>query len=514
MSAQNVNWEGVPVNMKRITKFTGAGVVLLIILVVVLILALSSTVNIAADEVGVVQKKLLGRKLPSGRIIAVDGENGYQADILMPGWHFWKFPWMYKIDKKKDTQIKDGFVGLLTAKDGKSLPPDTTYAPEWEEPDKMRDAKYFLTEGNGYKGPQLTVLTPGNHKINTALFEVEMVPVLNVKVGQAAVIKSNVGERIDAADRLVPVGNRGVWNKALTEGKYFWNTEAKEVILIDIRQVKVSYTSKMETGERTKGQPMESINVRSQDGYTFPVEVRVTYEIDPKNAPQVVAKIGDDDLILDKVVTPRVRAIFRNNAEKVKALDYVQSRTIQEDQSLKMLTEDLAKYGITMLEVSIGEVGDEASLGTLLKTLTDREIALQEQTTFEEQQRAAEKEKALKRTVQEAEEENRLATAAYGVKVADEDRKKVIIAAEAEAEQIRLVADAKAQAYKMISEVVGPQNAALLEIMKLVATENIQITPDVMVSGGTSGTTEALMGTMLKGMLDNQGMVQPVETKK
>ena len=503
MSAQNTNWEGVPVNINRITKFTGAGIVLFIVLIVVLILALSSTVNIAADEVGIVQKKLLGRKLPSGRIIAVNGENGFQADLLMPGWHFWKFPWMYKIDKKKDLQIKDGMVGLVTAKDGRSLPADTFYAPKWENPDKMIGAKYFLTEGNGYKGPQLTVLKPANYKINTALFDVKIVPILNVKVGQAAVIKSNVGPRVDAADRLVPVGSRGVWNKALTEGKYYYNTDAYEVKPIDIRQVKVSYTSQMEAGERAKGQPMNPITVRSQDGFTFPVDVRVTYRIDPENAPRVVAKIGDDDLILDKVVTPRVRAIFRNNAEKVKALDYVQNRTIQEAQSLKMLTENLAGYGITMLQVSIGEVGNEETLGTLLKTLTDREIALQEQTTFEEQQRAAEKEKALKRTVQEAEEEKRLATAAYGVKVADEDRKKVIIAAEAEAEQIRLVADAKAQAYKMISEVVGPQNAALLEIMKLVATDNIQITPDVMVSGGGS-TTEALMGTMLKGMLDKQ----------
>jgi regulator of protease activity HflC (stomatin/prohibitin superfamily) len=310
---------------------------------------------------------------------------------------------------------------------------------------------------------------------------------------------------------LVPVGNRGVWDKSLTEGKYYYNTEAYEVIPIDIRQVKVSYTSEVETGERATGQPMIPITVRSQDGFTFPVDVRVTYRIDPENAPRVVAKIGDDDLILSKVVTPRVRAIFRNNAEKVKALDYVQSRTVQEAQSLKMLTENLAEYGITMLEVSIGEVGDEASLGLLLKTLTDREIALQEQSTFEEQQRAAEKEKDLMRTVQEAEEEKRLATAAYGVKVAEEDKKKVVIAAQAEAEQIALVAEAKAQAYEMISEVVGPQNAALLEIMKLVATDNIQITPDVMVSGSGS-TAEALMGTMLKGMLDKEAEAK--ESKK
>ena len=503
MGKTEMNWDGVPVRVRGFNKLTGMGIVIFAILIFVLILALSSTVYIAGDEVGIVQKKLLGRKLPSGRIIAVNGENGIQADMLMPGWHFWKFPWMYKIDKKKDLQIKDGMVGLVTARDGKSLPPDTVYAPEWQEPDKMVDAKYFLTEGNGYKGPQLTVLKPGNYKLNTSLFDLEMVPVLNVKVGQVAVVKSNVGPATES--RLVPVGSRGVWNKALGEGKYYYNTEAYEVILVDIRQIKVSYTSELEQGERVAGQPNKPIDVRSQDGFTFPVDVRITYQVEPENAPKAVAEIGDDDLILDKVVTPRVRAVFRNNAEKVKALDYVKSRTVQQDQSLEMLRVDLAKYGIKVLDVSIGTVGDEKSLGTLLKTLTDREIALQEQLTFEEQQRAAEKEKALMRTVQEAEEEKRLATAAYGVKVADEEKKMVIINAEAEAEQVKLVAEAKAQAYKMISEVVGPGNAALLEIMKLVATDSIQITPDVMVSGGGTGaTTDALMGTMLKGMLDKE----------
>lgn len=512
MSAQHTNWEGVPVNFRRFTKFTGAGVLLLIILIVVLILAFSSTVNIAGDQVGLVEKKLLGGKLPAGRIIAVDGENGIQADMLPPGWHFWKFPWLYSIIKENDLQVKDGFVGLITAKDGKSLPPDTVYAPEWDNPDQMLDAKYFLTEGNGYKGPQLTVLKPGNYKINTKLFEVKQVAVLNVQVGQAAVIKSNVGEPVDTDDRLVPKGSRGVWDKALTEGKYYYNTEAHEVTVIDIRQTKVSYTAERESGESKLDQPMQPITVRSQDGFTFPVDVRVTYKIDPENAPRAVAMIGGDDLILSKLVTPRVRAVFRNNAEKVKALDYVQSRSQQEKQSAQMLKDDLSKYGVTILDISIGEIGGQETLGTLLKTLTDREIALQEQLTFEEQQRAAEKEKALKRTIQEAEEEKRLATAAYGVKVADEEKKMVIINAEAEAEQIKLVADAKAQAYKMVSDVVGPGNAALLEIMKLVATDNIQITPDVMVTGGAGGTTEALMGTMLKGMLDQQSQIK--ETSK
>jgi hypothetical protein len=196
-----------------------------------------------------------------------------------------------------------------------------------------------------------------------------------------------------------------------------------------------------------------------------------------------------------------VRAIFRNNAEKVKALDYVQQRSLQETQSNALLKEELAKYGVTLLAVRIGDVGNEQTLGALLKTQTDREIALQQQKTFEEQQRAAEKQKALTKTTQEAEEEKRLATAAYGVKVAEEEKKKVIIEAQAEAEKTKLIADAKSQAYKLLSGSIGQNNTALIEIMKLVAEKNIRVTPDVMV-GGSSSATDALMGTMLKGMLN------------
>jgi hypothetical protein len=60
-----------------------------------------------------------------------------------------------------------------------------------------------------------------------------------------------------------------------------------------------------------------------------------------------------------------------------------------------MLKAELAQHGVTVLEISIGDVGDEQSLGVLLKTQMDREIALQQQETFEEQQRAAEKQKDL-----------------------------------------------------------------------------------------------------------------------
>jgi len=488
----------------RIRKLGPIVTIILILLIAFGIVFTLSVKKIGGNQVGIVTKKLGGGPLPAGKFIAANGENGIQARVLTPGWQFWLWPWQYDVKKEKMIVTKEGQVGLLKANDGKSLPLNTIYAPQWDDPDKMKNAEYFLGEGGGYKGPQLTVLEPGTHPINTALFDVEIVPITNVRAGFVAVIKSNVGDAVQTENRLVKQGQRGIWDTPLPEGEYYLNTKAYEVTMIDIRQVKVSYTSQKERGEVDAGQPEQPIKVRSKDGYTFPVDVRITYKIDKENAPRVVATIGNNELVLNKIVTPKVRAIFRNNAGKVKALDYVQNRADQEKQSAMMLQEELAKYGVTFLSVNIGDVGDEQSLGALLKTQTDREIALQEQATFEEQQRAAEKQKALTKTVQEAEEEKRLATAAYGVKVAEEDKKKRIIDAQAQAEQIKLVAEAQAKAYRMVSEVIGPDNAALIEIMKMVAADQIDITPDVMSGGAGAGMTDALMGTILKGMLNKE----------
>lgn len=494
------NWEAIPIRRK-----SGLIVALTAVLFIAIAFAVAasiSIVNIGGDQAGIVTKKFGGGKLPSDRFIAVNDENGIQAKVLVSGWHFFYWPWQYDVRKVSLIEIKDGTIGLIQAQDGISLPAGTIYAPEWIDPDKMRDAEYFLSEGKGLKGPQLTVLTPGKYRINTELFKITPAPITDVKTGYVAVIKSNVGDIVDSPDRLVEVGQRGIWNKAYGEGQYFLNTNAYEVTIMNVQQVKVSYTTGIEPGERTANQPQNPIEVRTSDGYTFPVDVRLTYLIDRESAPKVVANIGDDELVLSKIVTPQVRDVFRNNASKVKALDYVQDRQQQGLQSMTMLKEKLLPHGITVLEISIGDVGDEKSLGSLLKTLTDREIALQEQVTFQEQQRAAEQRMFLENTMQKAEEEKRLAIAEYDVKVADEEKKMVLIQAQAEAEKIKIVAKAQADAYDIIAAAIGQQNAALIEIMKIVSESNIRITPDVMVGGSSgSGMTDALMGTILKDMI-------------
>ncbi|MEM6655481.1 MAG: SPFH domain-containing protein, partial [Planctomycetota bacterium] len=356
--------------------------------------------------------------------------------------------------------------------------------------------------------------------------------ITTIEKATVGVVKSNVGDRPAAKQnddangdarvakgrlaRLVSRGERGIWREPLKPGQYYLNTDAYQVTIISTRKQVVRYT---DATVAQGGQHEESeIIVRTSDGFTFPVDVRVEYEIEPDNAPLLVATVGDDREGLRTVMNSAVRAIFRNNAEGVKALDYVQQRSQQESQSLEMLTAEMSKIGATVTAVRIGDVGDEQTLGPLLKTQTDREIALQEQETFKEQQRAAEQRKELTRTEQEAEEEKRLATAKYGVQISEQDKLRRVIEAEAEAEAVKIKADAQANAYELIAQQIGQGNAALVEVLKVVGENGVSITPRVMVvgqgsggnaAGGQDAQTTALIGTMLDSMIEKSPNTAP-----
>jgi uncharacterized membrane protein YqiK len=470
----------------------------------------SSFRYVGENQVGIVIKNV-GASLPPGQIIATAGEKGPQAGVLPPGWHSWLWPVIYDVQVERIIEIGQDEIGILTARDGQPLPAGSVYAPEWADGEvkNMLNAQYFLTDGGGYKGPQASVLTPGKHRLNTRLFAVEKAPVTNVRESEAGVVKSNVGDVVSMSEqssgKLVPKGNRGIWTEPYGVGKYYLNPKAYEITIVSTRNHTVQYTKSKGTGVAEQ----REITVRSSDGFTFPVDVRVEYTILPENAPIVIAHFQDaESEALNARLHSKVRSVFRNNAETLKALDYVNSRSQQESQSEAKLAELMLEDGLTITGVRIGDVGDEQTLGPLLKTQTDREIALQEQVTFQEQQRAAEQQKALTRTQQEALEEKRLATAQYQVQIAEQQKQQRIIAAQAEAESIRIEAEAQAEAFRVIAMQIGQGNAALMELMKIIGERGIAITPRVMVTGGQSGSsnaeTTALIGTMLDSMVSKE----------
>jgi uncharacterized membrane protein YqiK len=128
-----------------------------------------STRFIREDESGLVIKRF-GPRLPPGRIVAMNGEAGYQAKMLNPGLHFPMWRWRYKIVKVPLVVVSPGEIALVVAADGAAIPSERVLGKE-VRCDQFQDADAFLRNG-GERGRQLAFVTAGSYRINPALFEI------------------------------------------------------------------------------------------------------------------------------------------------------------------------------------------------------------------------------------------------------------------------------------------------------------------------------------------------------
>jgi len=138
----------------------------LLILIIVIIL-LSGTRLIGPNEVGILTKKLGGKKMPEGQIIARGGEIGVQASTLMPGL-YWKLPFVWSFSKVPVVSIDPESVGIVESIDGEPLPQGRVLGDE-VECNQFQNAEMFLNN-HGKKGPQIGILRPGTYRINSKLF--------------------------------------------------------------------------------------------------------------------------------------------------------------------------------------------------------------------------------------------------------------------------------------------------------------------------------------------------------
>jgi len=161
-----------------------------------LILWLLGVVIIPDDSVGVVTKKFVlvgkSRRLPDGRIVALNGEAGFQAETLSPGLHMGLWPWQFSVDRQKFLTVPQGKVGCVEACDGKPLSSGRIVAKHIDC-DSFQDARSFLANG-GERGPQMTVIPSGTYRVNTLLFKVSVVDAVAVPPGKIGVVEARDGK--------------------------------------------------------------------------------------------------------------------------------------------------------------------------------------------------------------------------------------------------------------------------------------------------------------------------------
>src|SRR5262245_40245449 len=148
-------------------------IMLIVLLLIPEIIAWFTLRYIPNDYVGIVEKLWSASgSVGEGQIIALNGEAGYQAELLRGGVHMGLWRWQYAVHKVRLVNISEGKIGYVYARDGQPLPSSQTLG-RIVPCNNFQDASAFLTgEEPGQRGRQRAVLREGVYAINLALFTV------------------------------------------------------------------------------------------------------------------------------------------------------------------------------------------------------------------------------------------------------------------------------------------------------------------------------------------------------
>lgn len=555
-------------------------------------------VMISERQVGIVVKKLGGRALEPGRLIALAGESGYQADTLAPGLHFGFRRWQYRIIKVPVTVVPQGEMALVLAADGASIPAERILG-KIVDCDNFQDARKFLANG-GEKGRQLGLLTAGTYRINTALFtvitsysaenhgmvpaqleltrvntdmvgivttldgrpieageiagpviaghdnfqnsqafldgggrrglqeqillsgtwnlnpwfaQVEQVPMVQIPIGYVGVVISYVGKAHEDVSGvefkhgdLVMAGHKGVWVTPLYPGKHPLNTRVMKVELVPTTNIVLNWATRTEAHHYDE--KLQSITVRSKDGFAFNLDVSQIIHVAALDAPKVISRVGSMQNLVDHVLQPIVGNYFRNSAQDFTVLDFLSARSQRQADAAEHIREAIGAYDVQAIDTLIGDINPPVQL---MQTQTDRKIAEEQRKTYEVQEAAQKQRQQLVRQTSLADIQQQVVGAEQGVSISElhanasvkqatGEAESTRLRALGEAEAIRATGQAKAEAYRAGVESLGTQGYTIMQLMQIVGERNVRIVPDVAVSGNgaNSGLVDGLLGIMLR----------------
>ena len=567
------------------------------------ILRLLGMVLVPRDGAGIVTKKFrLGgaqTTLPDGRIVALHGEAGLQADTLAPGLHFGLWPWQYSVEIVPFVTIDDGGIGVVEARDGAPLG-DGRVLGRQVDCDSFQDARAFLA-GGGQRGPQIAIIPPGTYRINTALFTVKSAPVLEIPENRVGIVTTKEGRSLPAGEiagrtveghrsfqdaegfvraggfkglqeqvllagryflnpafavvetvemtevpiahagvviayvgepgvdvtgesfkhgNLVEKGKKGVWAEPLDPGRYAINPRTHRVENVPTANVVLNWANGKTEAHRLD-EKLSTITVRSSDGFRFNLDVSQIIHIPRNDAPKVIARFGSVINLVTQVLEPTIGNYFRNAAQNSDVIEFLRSRRERQADAKSQIAAALEQYNVGAVDTLIGDI---VPPDDLMKTLTDRKIAEQEKVTYETQRLAEvvrkelEQAKALAATQAKVVDSERSVSIAdfaaqASIKRAEGEAKARTAIAEADASVIRLVGAAEAEKTQKVGgaeasvikqkvEATNAESFVAIEVARALATSGQKLVPDIVASGasGQSTLVEMLMAGLIKDM--------------
>jgi len=519
-----------------------------------------------------------GAEIPTGRILArkVDcdnfqdaqkfldngGQRGRQTAFMTAG-SYRINTFLFEVSIVDQLIIHENMVGVVTTLDGDPITQGQIAGKQIEGHNNFQDIDSFMKNG-GNRGLQPQVVLAGSYYINPWAVQIEEIPMTDVAIGHVGVVISYIGE--DGKDvtgdsfkhgNIVSKGFRGVWMEPLGPGKYPVNTYTMKMELVPTTNLVLNWANaRSESHNLDKN--LSTITVRSKDGFPFNLDVAQIIHIPANEAPKVIARFGSMNNLVSQVLEPTIGNYFRNSAQDSDVISFLSTRKERQMAAKEHIKAVLDDYNVNAVDTLIGDmVPPEA----LMKTLTDRKIAQEEEKTYETQRMAQEKRQGVEKETAIADMQKEIVKAQQSVEIAQRtadatvkksegDAKSIILQVEAEANATRMRAEAEAtatkaragaqaestklnaaadaekisktglaeaekimaigkstaEAYELQVKAMGGDNFTRYKVTEEIGKSHIKVIPDVLISGsnGTEGGISGLLGLKLMDMINEK----------
>lgn len=511
---------------------------------------------------------ILGRRVESDnfqdaeKFLNNNGQKGRQTSYITAGSYRINL-FAFTVTIADMVSINENMVGIVTTLDGLPIEGGQIAGRQINGHNNFQDIDVFL-KNNGNRGLQPSIILAGSYNINPWAIQIEEIPMTDVPIGFVGVVISYIGE--DGKDvsgesfkhgNIVSKGQRGVWMEAYGPGKYPFNKYIMKVELVPTTNLVLNWANaRNESHQLDKN--LSTITVRSRDGFPFNLDVSQIIHIPATEAPKVIARFGSMSNLVSQVLEPTIGNYFRNSAQDSDVISFLITRKERQQSAKEHIKAVLDDYNVNAVDTLIGDILPPESL---MKTLTDRKIAEEEQKTYQIQRMAQEQRQGMEKETAIADMQKEIVKAQQNVEIAQRtadatvkkaegdanslklqvdaeatatkmraaaeaeatkaragaqaeatrvnasaDAEKIAKTGLAEAEKIMAIGKSTADAYDLQVKAMGGDNFTRFKITEEIGKGRIKIIPDLIVSGGngTDGSLSGLMGMQLVQMMQQE----------
>jgi uncharacterized membrane protein YqiK len=458
--------------------------------------------------------------------------------------------------------IHENRVGVVTTLDGLPIEKDQIAGAQIQGHNNFQDFDAFLV-ADGNRGLQPQIILAGSYNINSWAVQIEEILMTDVPIGYVGVVISYMGE--DGLDvtgasfkhgNIVAKGFRGVWLEPLGPGKYPLNKYTMKMELVPTTNLVLNWAN-ARSEAHALDKNLSTITVRSKDGFPFNLDVSQIIHIPANEAPKVIARFGSMTNLVSQVLEPTIGNYFRNSAQDSDVISFLSTRKERQESAREHIRTVLEEYNVNAVDTLIGDITPPEAL---MKTLTNRKIAEEEQKTYQTQRMAQEQRQGMEKETAIADMQKEIVKAQQSVEISQRTADATVKKAEGDATSLKLQVDAEAQATKMRAmaeaeatkaraaahaeatrlnasadaeqisktglaeaekimaigkstaeayelqvKAMGGDNFTKYKVTEEIGKNGIKIIPDLLISGsgGTDGSLNGLLGMQLMKMIGN-----------